>query len=118
MSYTVIFYEKADGSCPVREFLDDQPAKMRAKLLRGISYLESEGNNLREPYSKFLKDGIFELRVSVGNDETRILYFFINGKNIVLTNAFVKKTQKTPSSYIKQAKEYRDDYMNTRREET
>ncbi len=111
MNFTVIFYEKADGSCPVREFLDKQNKKMRAKLLRGIEYLEFEGNNLREPHSKFLQDGIFELRASVGNDKTRVLYFFIKGRMIVLTNGFIKKTQKTPVSEIKLAMEYRDDFI-------
>lgn len=36
---------------------------MRAKLLRTIELLQQNGNELREPYSKSLGDGIFELRV-------------------------------------------------------
>ena len=33
-----------------------------------------------------------------------------NGK-IILTNGFIKKTQKTPRSEITKAKEYRADYL-------
>jgi len=32
------------------------------------------------------------------------------GKKIILTNGFVKKTQKTPDGEIELAKKYRDDY--------
>ncbi len=31
---------------------------------------------LREPYSKHLDDGIFELRCKFGSGITRVLYFF------------------------------------------
>lgn len=67
---------------------------------------------LREPYSKHLEDGIFELRNKVGSDITRVLYFFAIGETIVLTNGFTKKTQKTPKSEIQKAKDYRNEYLN------
>ncbi|MFQ9111530.1 MULTISPECIES: type II toxin-antitoxin system RelE/ParE family toxin [Butyribacter] len=35
-----------------------------------------KGNMLRQPYSKHLEDGIFELRCKFGSDITRVLYFF------------------------------------------
>ena len=37
--------------------------------------LQEKGNTLREPYSKRLDDGIFELRCKVGNNITRVLFF-------------------------------------------
>ena len=39
------------------------------------------------------------------------LYFFYVGKKIIVTNGFVKKTQKTPPSEIKLAKERRSDWL-------
>ena len=42
---------------------------------------------------------------------TRVLYFFYIGKRIVLTNGFIKKTQKTPPEEIALAKKYRADYL-------
>lgn len=101
-----------DGTCPIREFLDSLDNKMRAKLLRTIMLLEQNGNELREPYSKCLDSGIFELRAKQGTDITRVLYFFMVGHKIILTNGFIKKTQKTPKSEIELAKKYREDYMN------
>lgn len=64
------------------------------------------------PYSEELQDGIFELRAKVGSDISRVLYFFMVGRKIILTNGFIKKTQKTPKSEIEKAKRYRDDYLS------
>lgn len=74
--------------------------------------LERNGNELREPYSKSLGDGIFELRIKLGSDITRVLYFFVMDRKIILTNGFVKKTQKTPKQEIELCKKYRDEYLN------
>lgn len=84
---------------------------MKAKILKMIKLLQQNGNELREPYSKLLGDGIFELRVKQATDITRILYFFVIGNKIILTNGFVKKTQKTPQGEIDLAKKYRDDFL-------
>lgn len=76
-NFRIDFYKKSDGSCPVNNFLDALDIKMRAKILRMIMLLEVNGNELREPYSKLLEDGIFELRAKQGNNITRVLYFFV-----------------------------------------
>ena len=49
---------------------------MRAKMVGLLELLEEKGNQLREPYSKSIDDGIFEIRCKVGNNITRVLYFF------------------------------------------
>ena len=77
---------------------------------RRIDLLEEEGALLREPYSKAVEDEIFELRAKQGSDITRVLYFFVIGQKAVLTNGFVKKTQKIPKSEKDLAKKYKADY--------
>ena len=109
--FTVIAYEKENGESPVEEFINSLDVKMRAKVYRMLSILQDKGNMLREPYSKHLDDGIFELRCKAGSNITRVLYFFYYDGNIVLTNGFVKKTQKTPPGEIALAKERRADYI-------
>ena len=84
---------------------------MRAKMADTISFLQDNGYELREPYSKHLSEGIFELRAKVGSDITRVLYFFYVERHIILTNGFIKKTQKTPPKEIERAKKYRADYL-------
>ena len=109
--FIVEFYETENGNVPVEEFLKMLDVKMRAKLLGIIKILQEKGNRLREPYSKHLDDGIFELRGKVGSDISRVLYFFYYNKKIILTNGFIKKTQKTPKTEIDKAKKYRSDYL-------
>ena len=111
MVFEVEFYKQSDGQCPIKEFLNSLDIKLRAKILRTIELLEKNGNELREPYSKHLEEGIFELRVKQGSDIVRTLYFFVIGHKIVLTNGFMKKTQKTPKSAIELAKRCRADYL-------
>ncbi len=108
--FEVIFYEKENGDCPVEDFLLSLDMKMKAKMVGLLELLEEYGNQLREPYSKHLDDGIFEIRCKVGSNITRVLYFFYYEGKIILTNGFVKKTQKTPPEQIKMAKEFRADY--------
>ena len=60
--FTVEYYENDDGSYPAEEFILAQNDKMKAKLFRLLELLELKGNDLREPYSKSLGDGIFEIR--------------------------------------------------------
>ena len=106
----IVFYEKENGEIPVKDFLDSLDIKMRKKALGQIVILESYGRTLREPYSKYIKDGIFELRIQFSSDISRIFYFFYVGDKIVLTNGFIKKTQKTPPKEIEKALKYKEDY--------
>ena len=108
--FEVEYLEKEDGTYPAEEFILSQDVKMRAKLFRLLELLEEKGNTLREPYSKSLDDGIFEIRAKQGSNITRVLYFFYIGNKIILTNGFIKKSQKTPSSEIDLAKKYRAEY--------
>lgn len=110
-SFRVIFYRTQSGDCPIVDFLHSLDDRLRAKMARNMDLLEKNGNELREPFSKHLEDGIFELRTQQGSDITRALYFFCVGHEIILTHGFVKKTQKTPKREIELAKKYRADYM-------
>lgn len=109
--FTIEFFEDEKGNKPVEDFLLSLDYKMRAKLLSLLEILQEKGTFLREPYSKHLDDGIFEIRGKVGSDITRILYFFYHDGKIILTNGFYKKTQKTPSRELKLAKKRRNVYL-------
>lgn len=109
--YVIEFYSSENGVKPAQDFLDILDSKMLAKIFKITDLLEKFGSNVRMPYSEYLEDGIYEIRTKQGNNITRVLYFFVNGRKIILTNGFVKKTQKTPRKEIDRAKKYRDDYM-------
>ena len=111
MQFTVEFYETPDGKTPVEDFLMSLDIKMRTKVIHLMELLEEKGTSMREPYTKPLEDGIFELRCKLGTDLTRALFFFYHGGKIVITNGFVKKTQKTPKKEIRLAIARREDYI-------
>ena len=104
------FYRLPNGVAPIEEFLDSLSPKMRSKAVFTLSILEEHGNRLREPFSKSLGDGLFELRIKFASDITRIFYFFVVDNKIILSNGFVKKTVKTPKSELDLARKYKADY--------
>ena len=114
--FDVEYYEKEDGTFPAEEFILSLDSKMQAKMFRELDLLETFGNQLREPNSKPLGDGIYEIRAKVASDITRVLYFFVVNKKIILTNGFVKKTQKTPDNEIALDQKYRKDYLERNKE--
>lgn len=109
--YQVIFFEKDNGQAPAEEFINALDVKMSAKVYRLLMMIAENGPELREPYSKHLDDGIFELRAKVGSDISRVLYFFFVGHRVIVTNGFIKKTQKTPKAEIDKARAYRKAYI-------
>ena len=110
--YQVVFYEKENGTFPAEEYINALDIKMSAKIYRILGMLETNGPELREPYSKHLTDGIFEIRARYGKNLARVLFFFHVGKQIVATHGFTKKTQKTPAIEIERAKIYRSIYLS------
>ncbi|CAN5702629.1 type II toxin-antitoxin system RelE/ParE family toxin [soil metagenome] len=56
-------------------------------------------------------DGLFEIRIEVGNNIYRIFCCFDKGNLVVLFNAFQKKTQKTPRNEIELAEKLKAEYF-------
>ena len=73
-------------------------------------FLAEAGPNLSMPDCRFMGDGLYELRSNTGTDIARVFYFFFSGKKIILTNGFIKKTQKTPPGELERAYRYKKDY--------
>jgi phage-related protein len=86
----------------VKKELQELPAVVQAKMIRQIDKLRQNPTSLREPDSKPLGRGLFEIR-TLGSVHGRGIYAFVQGETIFLLRVFVKKTQKTPSSEIRLA---------------
>ncbi|MBK9047548.1 MAG: type II toxin-antitoxin system RelE/ParE family toxin [Bacteroidetes bacterium] len=59
-------------------------------------------------------DGIYEIRVVVGNDIFRIFCCFDKGNLVVLFNGFQKKTQKTPKQDLEIAEKLKKEYFESK----
>lgn len=106
MNFTVEFYETASGACPVQEFLDmlkvSDPDDFAA-VIAGLAKLRNRQYH-REPLSKPLGDGLFEMR-HVGKLNTRVLWFFVRNQRIVAVHAIRNKGQAVPARDMKTAQE-------------
>jgi phage-related protein len=107
MPCRVDYYCSIRGDSPVKEFLSALPAKLLAKNMRELELLEEFGVALPPPYTKQLRGkeaaGLWELRVKLSTDITRIFYFFPAGNRILLLHGFVKKTDRTPVQELQTA---------------
>jgi phage-related protein len=97
-----IYYDKV----PMIEFLDNLTVKEKAKIFLYINkFIEMKNNKIPIPehISKYLDDGIFELKVNFETKTSRSFYFYEQNKEIIFTNGFIKKTNKTPINEISKA---------------
>ncbi|HXP61683.1 MAG TPA: type II toxin-antitoxin system RelE/ParE family toxin [Dongiaceae bacterium] len=97
MEFTVEFYVSASGRTPVEQFLDElkqsEPGD-HAAVLRGLAKLRDRQYH-REPLSKALGNGLFELR-HVGKLNTRVIWFFVKDRRIIAVHGIRNKGQAIP----------------------
>ena len=112
MEFTIEFYESAGGASPVREFLEDlkttDPSDFAA-VLAGLVKLRNRQYH-REPLSKALGDGLFELR-HVGKLNTWVLWFFSRGRRIIAVHGIRNKGQSIASRDLSTARERIRDWQ-------
>ena len=84
------------------------------KIRRALDLFKIEDKMPRH-FIKFIRDGVYEFRVTYGNNESRIFFIYDGDTIVVLFNAFKKKTQKTPDSEIKKALKLKEEYYDTKR---
>lgn len=79
------------------------------KLNYIISLLETE-DKVPVKFIKFIRDGLYELRMEYNRNIYRVFFIFDDGQIVVLFNGFQKKTQKTPSGEIEKALKIKEAY--------
>jgi phage-related protein len=112
MEFEVIFYETANGRVPVREFLLELKVSDRddfAALAAGLEKLRQRQYH-REPLTRALNDGLFELR-HVGKLNSRVLWFFVKGRRIIAVHAIRNKGQAIPLGDLRTARERMRDWL-------
>ena len=108
----IVFYKTNSGESPIEEFLDSLDDKQAQKVVWVMKIVE-ELETVPTTYLKKLKntDDIWEIRVQKSNNIFRLLGFKKEGKLIILTNGFTKKTQKTPKPEIVLAEKRKKEYL-------
>jgi phage-related protein len=99
MNFTVEFYETPKGNCPLVDFLGAlklSDPNDHAAVLAGLEKLRNRQYH-REPLSKALGNGLYELR-HVGKLNTRVFWFFFIGQRIIAVHGIRNKGQTIPKA--------------------
>jgi phage-related protein len=89
---TVVFFAQDKGSAPALEWLDSLPEKVQNKFIVRVERLALCGYKLGPPEAKYLRDGMYELRVRHMHVNYRLLYFFC-GEQAVVSHGLTKKAR-------------------------
>ena len=94
------------------DFYERQTDKVKDKIDYVLELVKHE-ERVPKRFLKFLSgtDGLYELKISTMFKNIRIFCFFDEGRLVVLTNCFVKKTQKTPKKHLKLAIKLKQEYF-------
>jgi len=76
------------------------PEGLQARYIHLTSRMLVYGPNLREPHTKAMGNGLFELRLKSMEGIARVFYCTVVGSAIVMLHSFIKKTDKTPAREI------------------
>ena len=112
MKWSVNYFTDKMGKQPVKDWIDTLEIKLQVKIFRAFELLEDFNINLKAPYVKPLEDKLYELRIKDPKGIYRIIYFAYTGKEFIMLNGFVKKTQKTPKKEIELAKTRMKEVLN------
>lgn len=94
------------------KFYKSQDSKTQVKIEYVLDLVRFE-RQVPVKFFKYLEEtnGIYEIRVITTFKSIRIFCFFDKDELVVLTNCFVKKTQKTPKLEIKLAESLKSEYL-------
>ena len=95
----VVFYQEDDGTVPFLTWFDALTTKAQDKCRVRLERLRELGHELRRPEADYLRNGIYELRVSLQGVQYRMLYFFHGNVATVVSHGLVKG-QKVPPKDI------------------
>lgn len=98
------------------DFFKSQTLKVRDKIIKVLDIIE-QVERIPSTYLKYIEgtNGLFEVRVQLGNNIFRIFCFFDGDKFVVLLTGFQKKTQKTPQSEINRAVKLMNEYYKEKK---
>lgn len=115
MAVGTYYFCTESGKSPVRDFIDSLDGSSQRKFFFVKGLLEEFGHKLPQPHAKYVGDDIFELRFTGKEGGIRILYFFFYRDKVILTNGFIKKTDKLPQREKEVAIERRKSFLQSQR---
>jgi len=91
------------------DFMKKLSVPEQQKIRRALLLLETE-DKIPYHYISYVRDGLYEFRVTYGSNEYRLFFIYDGNTVVVLFNCFKKKTQKAPNAEIKKALRLKKEY--------
>lgn len=99
---------------PAMDWIEELPKKVRDKFVALLELLSEQGDKLGRPHLGHLEKKIYELRVAHKGNQYRLLCFFDGTRIVVMSNGFMKKTQKVPKKEMDLALKRMKKYLQAR----
>jgi len=96
-------------------FMQTLGEKEKLKMKYIVSLLET-GDRMPVKFMKFIREGVYELRMDYNSNIYRLFFIFDEGNVVILFNGFQKKTQKTPESEIEKALKLKKEYYDQKQD--
>jgi phage-related protein len=113
IEFTIEWYYDGRGHSQARSYFEEQSKDKQRKLLNLFRLMGDQGKIFDKTKFNHEGDGIYAFKPQ----PDRYLCFFFKGKKIIVTNAFVKKTQKLPQNEKEQALKAYQSYEKRIKEE-
>jgi len=108
--FQVEFYFTETKEMPAKEYLEKESLEVQVKLAALVKYIADHGMLFNK--TKFRKvdskENIFEFKPL----DHRFFSFFYEGKKIIITNAYMKKSQKVSKRDLEKAKNMKKTYID------
>lgn len=103
------FYCTEKGCIPAKEYLEETSLDVKVKLAALVKYIAEQGKIFDVTKFRMVdsKDKIFEFK-PVGH---RFFNFFYDGGKIIITNGYMKKSQKVSGNDLEKARNMKKDYI-------
>lgn len=106
--FQVEFYFTEVGKLPAKEHLEKASLDVKIKLATLVRYIADAGQILDTRKFRLVdpKERLYEFKPL----SHRFFTFFFKGRKIIITNAYMKKSQKIDRKELKRAKDIKKDY--------
>jgi phage-related protein len=108
IEFTIEWYYDTSGKSQALEYFMKQPESKKRKTLNLFRLMGDHGKIFDKTKFRYEEDKIYAFKPQ----PDRYLCFFYQGKKIIVTNAFVKKTDKLPKEEKEQALKAYRNYEN------
>ncbi len=95
------------------KFMKGLPERDRQKIRRSLLLMETE-DRIPRHYIKYIRDGVYEFRITSYGNEYRLFYIYDGDTIVILLNGYMKKSQKALSKEIEKALRLKKEYYENK----